>query len=415
MAALRNRVGDKKGVAIAVAGTAKSATLEEPVRARKKKAPKAEQLQNKLDETESSAVVLNGAGNAEAAEEAARKLEKQARKAEKKKLRHKFKEKKHTTKVLAGTFPMVELIDEQVRTSIPPELVVRVKDAKSKKHIISSTYPYPKQMKKSEYLEEIELLQIELVKMQAWVKEVGERIVLIFEGRDAAGKGGTIQRFTENLNPRGAKVVALAKPSDTERGQWYFQRYIENLPTKGEIVFFDRSWYNRGGVEHVMGFCTPHEYLEFMRQTPEFERMMVRSGIRFYKFWFSVSREEQLRRFLGRAQDPLKQWKLSPMDVESLGRWEAYTKAKEAMLFYTDTADAPWTIVRSDDKNRARLNAIKHILHTIPYAGKDTDVVTAPDPHIVGSAKAIYEHGENTHSHTPPHHLPPEAHVNASA
>ena len=226
-------------------------------------------------------------------------------------------------------------------------------------------------MKESDYLEEIELLQIELVKMQAWVKEVGERIVLIFEGRDAAGKGGTIQRFTENLNPRGAKVVALAKPSDTERGQWYFQRYIENLPTKGEIVFFDRSWYNRAGVEHVMGFCTPHEYLEFMRQTPEFERMMVRSGIRFYKFWFSVSREEQLRRFLGRAQDPLKQWKLSPMDVESLGRWEAYTKAKEAMLFYTDTADAPWTIVRSDDKNRARLNAMKHILHTIPYAGKD--------------------------------------------
>ncbi|MGD0619029.1 MAG: polyphosphate kinase 2 [Bryobacteraceae bacterium] len=309
---------------------------------------------------------------------------------------------------------MVELIDEQVRTSIPPELVARVKEAKSKKHIISSTYPYPKQMKKAHYLEEIELLQIELVKMQAWVKEVGERLVLIFEGRDAAGKGGTIQRFTENLNPRGAKVVALAKPSDTERGQWYFQRYIENLPTKGEIVFFDRSWYNRGGVEHVMGFCTPHEYLEFMRQTPEFERMMVRSGIRFYKFWFSVSREEQLRRFLGRAQDPLKQWKLSPMDVESLGRWEAYTKAKEAMLFYTDTADAPWTIVRSDDKNRARLNAIKHILHTIPYSGKDTDVVNAPDPHIIGSAKAIYEHGENTHSHTPPHHLP-EVQPGASA
>jgi polyphosphate kinase 2 len=260
------------------------------------------------------------------------------------------------------------------------------------------------QMKESEYLEEVELLQIELVKMQAWVKEVGERVVLIFEGRDAAGKGGTIQRFTENLNPRGAKVVALAKPSDTERGQWYFQRYIEKLPTKGEIVFFDRSWYNRAGVEHVMGFCTPHEYLEFMRQTPEFERMLVRSGIRFYKFWFSVSREEQLRRFLGRAQDPLKQWKLSPMDVESLGRWESYTKAKEAMLFYTDTADAPWTIVRSDDKNRARLNAMKHVLHTIPYAGKDEDLVTAPDPRIVGLAKSIYEHGENAHAHAVAHH-----------
>ena len=325
-------------------------------------------------------------------------------KARKKKPKNKLKEKKSSAKALAVAFPMVELIDEQVRTSIPEELVAKVKAAKSKKHIISSNYPYPKQMKESEYLEEIELLQIELVKMQAWVKEVGERIVLIFEGRDAAGKGGTIQRFTENLNPRGAKVVALAKPSDTERGQWYFQRYIENLPTKGEIVFFDRSWYNRAGVEHVMGFCTPHEYLEFMRQTPEFERMMVRSGIRFYKFWFSVSREEQLRRFLGRAQDPLKQWKLSPMDVESLGRWEAYTKAKEAMLFYTDTADAPWTIVRSDDKNRARLNAMKHVLYTIPYAGKDTDVVTAPDPHIVGSAKAIYEHGENSHTHAAAHH-----------
>jgi len=316
----------------------------------------------------------------------------------------------------AATFPMIELIDEQVRTSIPEELITKVKKAKSKKYIISSNYPYPKQIKNSKYLKEIEVLQIELVKMQAWVKEVGERVVLIFEGRDAAGKGGTIQRFTENLNPRGAKVVALAKPSDTERGQWYFQRYIEKLPTKGEIVFFDRSWYNRAGVEHVMGFCTPHEYLEFMRQTPEFERMMVRSGIRFYKFWFSVSREEQLRRFLGRARDPLKQWKLSPMDVESLGRWESYTKAKEAMLFYTDTADAPWTIVRSDDKKRARLNAIKHILYTIPYAGKDEDVVTAPDPHIIGSAKAIYEQGENSHSHAVAHHShPPADHLHAAS
>jgi polyphosphate kinase 2 len=335
------------------------------------------------------------------------KLEKKRLKALKKegKKKLKLKEKKTAAKSEAVTFPMVQLIDEQVRTSIPPELVARVKAVKSKKTIISSNYPYAKVMKEEDYLEEIELLQIELVKMQAWVKEVGERIVLIFEGRDAAGKGGTIQRFTENLNPRGAKVVALAKPSDTERGQWYFQRYIEKLPTKGEIVFFDRSWYNRAGVEHVMGFCTPHEYLEFMRQAPEFERMMVRSGIRVFKFWFSVSREEQLRRFLGRAQDPLKQWKLSPMDVESLGRWDSYTKAKEAMLFYTDTADAPWTIVRSDDKNRARLNAMKWVLHSIPYAGKDEDVVTAPDPHIVGSAKTIYEHGENTHAHGHSSHL----------
>src|SRR5271154_1964705 len=330
---------------------------------------------------------------------------KSEKKAEKKRLKKEMKKRKGATKALAGAFPMVALIDEQVRTSIPAGLVAKVKGAKSKKDIISGTYPYPKVMKKGDYLEEIELLQIELVKMQAWVKEAGERIVMLFEGRDAAGKGGTIQRFTENLNPRGAKVVALAKPSDTERGQWYFQRYIEKLPTKGEIVFFDRSWYNRAGVEHVMGFCSPHEYLEFMRQTPEFERMMVRSGIRVFKFWFSVSREEQLRRFLGRAQDPLKQWKLSPMDVESLGRWDSYTKAKEAMLFYTDTADAPWTIVRSDDKSRARLNAIKHILHTIPYAGKDPDVVHAPDSRIIGSAKAIYEHGENPHPHSPADHL----------
>ena len=335
------------------------------------------------------------------------KLEKKRLKALKKegKKTPKLKEKKVSAKSQAVTFPMVTLIDEQVRTSIPPELVARVKAVKSKKTIISSNYPYAKVMKEEDYLEEIELLQIELVKMQAWVKEVGERIVRIIEGRDAAGKGGTIQRFTENLNPRGAKVVALAKPSDTERGQWYFQRYIEKLPTKGEIVFFDRSWYNRAGVEHVMGFCTPHEYLEFMRQAPEFERMMVRSGIRVFKFWFSVSREEQLRRFLGRAQDPLKQWKLSPMDVESLGRWDSYTKAKEAMLFYTDTADAPWTIVRSDDKNRARLNAMKWVLHSIPYAGKDEDVVTAPDSLIVGSAKTIYEHGENTHAHGHTSHL----------
>src|SRR5450755_1348885 len=249
-------------------------------------------------------------------------------KAEKKRLKKKLKKKKDSNKATAGSFPMIELIDEQVRTAIPRELVAKVKDARNKKDIISSTYPYPIQMKTADYLEEMELLQIELVKMQTWVQKVGERIVVLFEGRDAAGKGGTIQRFTENLNPRAAKVVALAKPSDTERGQWYFQRYIERLPTKGEIVFFDRSWYNRGGVEHVMGFCTPHEYLEFMRQTPEFERMMVRSGIHLYKFWFSVSREEQLRRFLGRAKDPLKQWKLSPMDVESLGRWDSYTKSK---------------------------------------------------------------------------------------
>jgi len=296
-----------------------------------------------------------------------------------------------------ASFPMVAIIDEQVRTSIPAELVTRVREAKSKKQIISSTYPYEKVMKGEPYEEEAKLLHIELVKMQSWVKESGEKIVVIFEGRDAAGKGGTIKTFTENLNPRGARVVALAKPSETERGQWYFQRYVEKMPTSGEIVFFDRSWYNRAGVEHVMGFCSPHDYLEFMRQAPEFERMLVRSGIHLFKFWFSVSRAEQLRRFLGRARDPLKQWKLSPMDVESLGRWDEYTKAKEAMLFYTDTADAPWTIVRSDDKKRARLNAMKFLLSSIPYDGKDEALVNSADPLVVGSAHAIYEHGESVH------------------
>ena len=303
-------------------------------------------------------------------------------------------------KPAGASFPMVAIIDEQVRSSIPPELVARVKQTKSKKDIISTTYPYERVMKTADYEAEVELLHIELVKMQAWVKETGERIVLIFEGRDAAGKGGSIKTFTENLNPRGARVVALVKPSDTERGQWYFQRYVQRLPTNGEIVFLDRSWYNRAGVEHVMGFCSPHDYLEFMRQAPEFERMLVRSGIRLFKFWFSVSRAEQLRRFLSRAQDPLKQWKLSPMDVESLGRWDEYTKAKESMLFYTDTADAPWTIVRSDDKKRARLNAMKFLLSAIPYEGKDEKLVNNIDAKVVGSAASIYEHGERVHKPT---------------
>ncbi|MEM9480180.1 MAG: polyphosphate kinase 2 [Verrucomicrobiota bacterium] len=302
-----------------------------------------------------------------------------------------------TRSVLEEAFPMVTVIEEQVRTSIPPDVVDRVKNAPSRKHILSSNYPYELVMKTADYDEQIELLQIELVKMQAWVSQSDEKIVMIFEGRDAAGKGGTIKRFTENLNPRGARIVALAKPSDRERGQWYFQRYVEQMPTKGEITFFDRSWYNRAGVEHVMDFCSPNEYLEFMRQAPEFERMLVRSGIRLVKFWFSVSREEQLRRFLGRTHDPLKQWKLSPMDVESLGRWDEYTKAKESMLFYTDTADAPWTIVRSDDKKRARLNAIKFLLSKIPYAGKDKSLLADLDPLVVGSAEDIYEKGEKAH------------------
>jgi polyphosphate kinase 2 len=212
---------------------------------------------------------------------------------------------------------------------------------------------------------------------------------VVFEGRDAAGKGGTIKRFMEHLNPRGARIVALEKPSEKERTQWYFQRYISNLPSGGEMTFFDRSWYNRAGVERVMGFCSPNEYLEFMRQCPEIERMLVRSGIRLSKYWFSVTREEQLRRFKSREHDPLKQWKLSPVDKASLDKWDQYTEAKEAMFFYTDTADAPWVIVKSDDKKRARINCMRHFLFDLPYPNKNRKVVFAPDPLIVGASSHV--------------------------
>jgi polyphosphate kinase 2 len=253
----------------------------------------------------------------------------------------------------------------------------------------SGEYPYATKMRTSDYELHLLDLQTELLKVQAWVKQSGERIIMIFEGRDAAGKGGTIKRFTEHLNPRGAKVVALEKPSDREKSQWYFQRYITHLPSAGEILFFDRSWYNRAGVERVMNFCTPNEYLEFMRECPEIERMLVRSGIRLYKYWFSVTQEEQRRRFASREHDPLKQWKLSPIDKASLDKWDAYTEAKEAMFFYTDTADAPWTIVKSDDKKRARLNCMQHFLSTLDYPGKDRSVVRGPDALIVGSSAHV--------------------------
>jgi polyphosphate kinase 2 len=250
----------------------------------------------------------------------------------------------------------------------------------------SGEYPYATMLTEKEYESRVRPLQVELLKAQAWIRESGERIITLFEGRDAAGKGGTIKRFMEHLNPRGARIVALEKPSDRERTQWYFQRYIERLPAGGEIVFFDRSWYNRAGVERVMGFCTPSEYLEFMRQAPELERMLTRAGLRLFKFWFSVTREEQAKRFKARETDPLKQWKLSPIDTASLDKWDDYTEAKEAMFFYTDTADAPWTIVKSNDKRRARLEAMRHFLHALPYTGKDESVVHAPDPLIVGGA-----------------------------
>ncbi len=255
-------------------------------------------------------------------------------------------------------------------------------------------YPYKNLMTRKNYEEQKYSLQVELLKLQAWVKESGQRVVILFEGRDAAGKGGAIKRFMEHLNPRGAHVVALEKPTETERGQWYMQRYVQHLPTAGEIVLFDRSWYNRAGVERVMGFCKQDEYVEFMRQAPQFERDLANSEIHLIKFWFSVSRKEQRRRFKERETHPLKQWKLSPIDLASLDKWNEYTKAKEAMFFYTDTADAPWTVIKSDCKKRARLNAMRYVLHSLPYTGKDIDSIGPLDPLLVGRAHVVYERGE---------------------
>jgi polyphosphate kinase 2 len=253
----------------------------------------------------------------------------------------------------------------------------------------SGRYPYARLLGRVPYEAEKARLQAELLKVQIWAQETGQKFVILMEGRDAAGKGGTIKRFMEHLNPRYARVCALTKPSDVEKGQWFFQRYIAHLPTAGEMVFYDRSWYNRAGVERVMGFCSPAEYLEFMREVPELERMLVRSGVRLYKYWFSVTREEQFKRFKARETDPLKMWKLSPIDKASLDKWDDYTEAKEAMFFYTDTADAPWVIVKSNDKKRARLNCMKHFLSTIDYPGKDPEAVGTPDPLIVGNAAQV--------------------------
>jgi polyphosphate kinase len=252
-------------------------------------------------------------------------------------------------------------------------------------------YPYAERMPRQEYDHQKRLLQIELLKLQNWLKTTDERLLILFEGRDAAGKGGTIKRFMEHLNPRGASVVALVKPNERESTQWYYQRYIKHLPAAGEVVLFDRSWYNRAGVERVMGFCNRAEYLEFMRQTPELERMLVRSGIHLVKFWFSVTQGEQRTRFAIRQVDPVRQWKLSPMDLASLDKWGDYTEAKEAMFFYTDTADAPWTVVKSNDKKRARLEAMRHVLSRFDYANKDAEVVGTPDPLIIGPASLVVE------------------------
>lgn len=286
--------------------------------------------------------------------------------------------------------------DAQAATAAatPAATPVAAQAASQRQTFENGKYPYKDKLKKSEYERRKALLQAELLKVQHWAQETGQKFVLLFEGRDAAGKGGTIKRFTEHLNPRQARVVALNKPTDEERGQWFFQRYIEHLPTSGEIVFYDRSWYNRAGVERVMGFCEPTEYLEFMRQTPELERMLVRSGIQLYKYWFSVTQDEQKRRFESRADDPLKQWKLSPIDRQSLDKWGEYTEAKEAMFFYTDTADAPWTVVKSNDKKRARINCMLHFLNSLDYPGKDPEIVTPPDPLIVSTAQHVL-HGSD--------------------
>jgi len=262
--------------------------------------------------------------------------------------------------------------------------------------ILSDAYPYAERLNKGEYKDTLYALQLELAKLLADVKTQGKRIIVVFEGRDAAGKGGTIKRFMEPLNPRGATVVALTKPTEKERGQWYFQRYIRHLPSDGEIVLFDRSWYNRAVVERVMGFCSNEQYDEFMRQAPAFERMLVRDGITLIKFWFSVSRKEQIARFTIRRIDPVRQWKLSPMDLASLDRWDTYTDAKEAMFYYPDTPHAPWTVVRSNDKKRGRIEAMRFLLDQLPYDEKDESVVGTPDPHIVGPPHEIYEFGEAT-------------------
>ena len=255
-------------------------------------------------------------------------------------------------------------------------------------------YPYEDRMPRPDYETVKRLLQIELLKLQNWVKDNGKRIVILFEGRDAAGKGGTIKRFTEHLNPRGSDVVALEKPSEREQGEWYFQRYVEHLPSAGEIVLFDRSWYNRAGVERVMGFCTEKQYQLFVRQAPQFERMLTDDGVAVIKLWFSVSRSEQRTRFLIRQIDPVRQWKLSPTDLASLDRWDDYTTAKEAMFKLTDTAWAPWTVIKSNDKKRARVGAMRYVLSLFDYANQDPKVVATPDPLIVGPASSVYEHGE---------------------
>ncbi len=276
---------------------------------------------------------------------------------------------------------------------IPKKVLAKVNGAHSGE-IISDTYPYPTKLSRKAYERDKAELQVELLKLQNWVKETGDRVVLLFEGRDAAGKGGTIKRFMEHLNPRGASLVALPAPSERERGQWYFQRYVQHLPSNGEMAFFDRSWYNRAVVEPVMGFCTAAETLRFLRDTVMFEEMLINEGLHLFKFWFSVSREEQLRRVMSRAQDGLKQWKVSNVDLRSLSRWDDYTEAKKAMFAATDTKASPWVVVKSDDKKRARLACMRYVLRSMDYDPDARRRVARPDPKLIGPAKNLYAKGE---------------------
>jgi len=279
--------------------------------------------------------------------------------------------------------PFDGAISKFYETEAPKEIRNAILRA-DKDDILSGAYPHSERLPRKAYEKDLEALQIELVKLQAWAKETGARIALVFEGRDAAGKGGTIKRFRENLNPRGARVVALSKPSDVEQSQWYFQRYIDHLPAGGEIVFYDRSWYNRGVVEKVFGFCTDAEREHFFAQVPDFEKMLAEEGIHLFKFWLNVGRAEQLRRFLKREGDPLKQWKLSWIDVEGLKKWDDYTAAIGETLERSHTAPAPWTVIRSDDKRRARIEAIRHVLLHLDYARKDPKSLGQPDARVCG-------------------------------
>ncbi len=275
-----------------------------------------------------------------------------------------------------------------------PQRVLRKVEGAGRRQIISDAYPYPTKMPRRTYEARKTELQVELLKLQNWVQESGQRVVMLFEGRDAAGKGGTIKRFMEHLNPRGATVVALPAPTERERGQWYFQRYVEHLPTKGEIVFFDRSWYNRAVVEPVMGFCTPAETVRFLRDTVLFEEMLINEGLRLFKFWFSVSQEEQLRRVMSRARDRLKQWKLSDVDRRSLPLWDEFTEAKKLMFAATDIKASPWVVVKADDKKRARLNCMRYVLRSFDYEPGVAGRVRRPDPNLIGPAKSLYTKDE---------------------